>query len=514
LNQLDAQPLPGTEGAALPFWSPGSDFLGFFAGGKLRKISASGGPPIDLCEAPTGRGGTWSRDDVIIFSPNSNAPLYRVSSGGGIPEPVTELKLDEAEWSHRWPHFLPDGRHFLFFIGRTLDTTTNEIGGIYAASLDSRESALILGVSSRMEFAQGYLFFLRQDTLVARPFDPSHLEFQGDAIPITPDVAGTVGIYGGAQFSVTESGLLIYHSGGGAHRESELVWFGREGNRLEAVGEPDEYWNPRLSHDGMRVAASILNPQTTGRYSIWVHDLPRNVRTRFTFEGVDNDAPVWSPDDSTIIFDSARGKSAGTLYKKVTSGRGRAELLFPEDNQTVDIPTDWSPDGQFVLFHRLSAKANTDIWVFNVADEKPVPLYEEKSNESYARFSPDGKWIAYVSDESGRNEIYMQTFPDASGKWQISAKGGRMPAWRADGREIFFLAPDGKLMAVDVKTEPILEVGVPTALFNLPAEGVQEHPYDVTVDGNKFLVITTDQDKSGVATPITLVVNWDADLKK
>jgi len=501
LDALSARVLPGTEGAINPFWSPDSRSLGFFAYGKLKKIEAAGGPPLTLCDAPNGRGGTWNREGVILFTPNTTAPLYRVSASGGVATAVT--KLDEGarrrqERSHRWPSFLPDGNHFLY------------VGvGIRVASLDSPEGKLLpLNANSNALYAQGHLLFMREQTLMAQPFDVKRLETTGDAVPITEQVQVGGGGAKGA-FSVSEQGILAYRTGD-VGSGSQITWFDRSGKQTGVLGDLANYASVHLSPDGKRTAVSIA-----GRNGdIWIYELARGLRTRLTFDPESQHDVIWSPDGNRLVFNSSR-KGRLDLYQKAADGTGSEELLVESD---VDkYPNSWSPDGRFLLYSTTFdvPKTGTDLWVLPVSgDRKPFPFLQTEFNESRAKFSPDGGWIAYQSDESGRDEVYVTLFPGPGGKRQISTAGGTFPRWRSDGKEIFYLAPDNKLMAVEVKgQEATLEVGAARVLFDIqPGNPISGYQYDVTSDGQHFLVNTSVAQKA--SSPITVVINWAAGLKK
>jgi Tol biopolymer transport system component/tRNA A-37 threonylcarbamoyl transferase component Bud32 len=512
LDALTAQPLAGTDGispASPPFWSPDSQFIGFFAGGKLKKIDASGGPPQTLCDAANPRGGTWNRDGVIIFTPNSTGPLHRVSAAGGASTAVTKLDESRRQSTHRWPYFLPDGHHFVYRVGSSGSTVLNENNGVYLGSLESQEQRLILRTDTSVAYVSGHLLFAREGTLMAQPFDEKSLQLTGDAFPIAEhlqfDVAGTRAI-----FSVSENGVLAFQSGT-ARGNNRLIWFDRSGKQTGQIGEPGFYAQPRLSPDGQKLAVIIFDTQA-GSTDIWLYELARNVPTRFTFDPAFDTNPIWSPDGSQVAFTSNR-KGPYDIYQKASSGAGSEEVLF-ESNEGKNT-TSWSADGRFIAFHNADTKANTklDIWILPLFGErKPFPFLQTQFNESNAQFSPDGHWIAYVSDESSSNQVYIAPFPGPGGKWQASRAGGSELRWRGDGKELFFLAPDNKLMAVEVNAkESTLEIGNAEPLFEVhPATNPGTH-YDATRDGKRFLVCSAGE---GSSAPITLVVNWTADLKK
>ncbi|MEP6707320.1 MAG: protein kinase [Pyrinomonadaceae bacterium] len=506
LDALSARPLAGTEGASFPFWSPDSRFLGFFAGGKLKKIDAAGEPPLTLCSAGEGRGGTWNHDGVIVFAPQQLGALYRVSESGGASTPVTKVLETTVGGSHRWPYFLPDGQHFLYLGGRG---STSETTAIYVASLESQESKLLLHANSKAEYAQGHLLFLRDGTLMAQPFDAKRLEATADAFSIAEQIQTPAGLTMGGIFSVSENGVLAYQTGA-AIGGSQLTWFDRSGKPLSVLGDLALYSNLRLSPDGKRLTVNITDPQT-GLSDIWLYEVARGLKTRFTFDPSEERGAVWSPDGSRIVFASNR-KGNFDLYQKATSVVGSEELLL--ESNANKFASSFSPDGRFLLHSTADPKAKLDLWVLPLeGDRKPFPYLTTEFAETAGQFSPNGRWIAYSSDESGRNEIYVAPFPSPVGKRQISTAGGSAPKWRGDGKEIFYRAAENKLMAVEVNGEGAsLEVGAVWALFEARPGG-PGNVYDVTADGQRFLVNTALEQKAPSA-PITLVINWTADLKR
>jgi serine/threonine protein kinase/Tol biopolymer transport system component len=513
LDTLTAQPLAGTEGVtaqASVFWSPDNRFIGFFAGRKLKKIDLSGGTPQTLCDAPNARGGTWNRDGVIVFSPNISGPLHRVSAMGGASNPVTKLDESRRQITHRFPYFLPDGQHFLYRVGAIGSAAQSESNGVYLGSLGSDEQKLILRTDSSVAYASGYVLFAREGTLMAQPFDEKSFQLTGDAFPIAEHLQLDLGS-SRAIFSVSENGILAFQSGIGQVNYSRLIWFDRSGKQIGEVGEPALYLQPRLSPDGQKVALAIFDIQTSST-DTWVYELARNVPTRLTFDPSFDSNPMWVPDGSRLIFTSNR-KGGNDIYQKASSGAGSEELLF-ESNENK-VATSLSSDGRFVAYTNTDTKGNSkqDLWILPLfGDRKPFPFLQTQFNEFGAQFAPDGHWIAYISDESNNSQIYIAPFPGPGGKWQVSRNGGTEPRWRGDGKELFFLAPDNKMMAVTVNAkESSLELGNAQPLFDArPATTVGTH-YDVTRDGKRFLI---DMAGEGSSAPITLVVNWTADLKR
>jgi eukaryotic-like serine/threonine-protein kinase len=486
-----------------PFWSPDSRFLGFFAGGKLRKIEVSGGPPITVCDAPNDRGGTWSRDGVIVFEAAYPAALQKVSASGGVPTAATTL--GRGEFGHVRPFFLPDGRHFLYRV----HTNVSEVGGpLYLASLDSAEHKLLLNVdSSNVLYTQGHLLFLRETTLMAQPFDAQRLVLTGEALPIAEQIQTQNSPPSGV-FSASGNGVLAYQTG--TADGSQLVWFDRSGKQIGVLGDSAAYSDLALSPDGKRASVSIPNQAGKGR-DIWLYDVARGLRTRFTFGPADQAGSLWSPDGSRIVFTSNR-KGHFDLYQKASSGAGAEEVLL-EDNLNK-YPLSWSPDGRFILYGSKGGPTlNGLLFVLPLfGDRKPLPFLQTQFNETSGQFSPDGRWVAYQSNESDRNEVYVAPFPGPGRKWQISTAGGSAPRWRHDGSEIFYLAPDNKLMAVAVNAQgSSFDVGAVKPVFQTRITGFGYY-YQVSADNQHFLINTTSE--QAASAPITVVLNWTAGLKK
>jgi WD40 repeat protein len=509
LDSLQAQPLAGTGGAIYPFWSPDSRYIGFFADGKLKKISLNGGPAQTLCDAPgIGRGGTWNREGVILFAAGNG--LSRVPAAGGVPVPVTKLEGG----NYRNPVFLPDGRRFLYVAIGGKDN------GIHLESLDSKESRRIVPDDSQPAYLDGHLLFVRDQTLMAQPVDQKTMNPRGDLFPVAEQVSSTPN---GAEklYSISENGVLIYQAGGlGGGRQH--LWFDRAGKELDAVGGPVRSVNNfALSPDGKRVAIERL---TGSGSDLWISDLEHSTESRFTFDASRNLLPVWSPDGSKVAFASNRGGGVFNLYQRASNGTGQDELLL--ESKETKVAWDWSRDGRFLIFGSQSSKG----WYLRVlpltGDRKPVPLVQSEFTNTGGQLSPDGRWLAYTSNESGRPEVYAVPFapgPEgapaipAVGKWQISTAGGTQPRWRGDGKEMFYMAPDGKLMAVEVKTSsPTFERGTPQGLFesrsDVPATDAFRWGYVTSADGKRFLITTAGQ--GGEQPPLTVVVNWLAGSKK
>jgi hypothetical protein len=440
---------------------------------------------------------------VIVFNPANLVALQKVSASGGAPTAGTVLAPGEV--AHMRPSFLSDGRHFLYRV------FAGSVGGpIYVASLDSSERKLLFNADSQdVLYTQGHLLFLRENTLMAQPFDEHRLEVTGDAVPIAEQVqtTGTNPPYG--VFSASKTGVLAYQAGGDA-AGTQLLWFDRTGKQTSVLGDSAPSANIELSQDGKRALVSLLEQGRSTR-GIWIYDIGRGLRTRFTFDTSDDRDPIWSPDGTRVVFNSNR-KLHYDLYQKAASGAGGEDVLF---NDNLDkIPVSWSSDGRFILYTVSGKATGFDLFVVPLAgDRKPVPFLNTKFNETSGQFSPDGRWVAYQSDESGKSEVYVAPFPGAGGKWQVSIAGGDYPRWRRDGAEIFYLASDNKLMAAAVNGKgQNFEVGVVTQLFQTRAVTRLGSHYDVSADGQRFLINTRPEQTAAAA--ITVVMNWAAGLKR
>ncbi len=506
LDELEARPFPGTEGAGYPFWSPDGKSIGFFANAKLKRVDSSGGPPLTLCDASVGKGGTWSEDDVILLAPSFNGPIHRVSAAGGESTPVTEVDASRGENSHRFPVFLPGGNRFLYFARATgAAAASDDASGsmIYAGSLDGEASRSLFRCQSQVTFASGHLLFVRENALMARPFDSESAEFTGDAFPIVDQVnflpAASRGI-----FDASQNGQLIYLAGA-ATPGSKLKWLDRNGKDIEILGDLATYDEPSISPDGKKVAVVVTDPRNS-TWDVWVYEASRGVRTRFTF-GPDalNGNPIWSPDGSRLIYRSDRAAKAN-LYSKAFAGSATEELILDTDEPKG--PTSYSRDGKYLLFSSYATDTKADVWIMSMEGETDIqPLLRTEFMEGGAVFSPDGKWVAYSSDESGRFEVYVMPFPGPGRKWQVSSAGGLTPRWRGDGGELYFQTLNNQIKAVSLGyQDSALIVGADEELFQFPTG----RGYDVSADGQKFLVV---DEEDRVFSPLTLVVNWTAELE-
>jgi Tol biopolymer transport system component len=505
LGSHGARNLPGTEGASYPFWSADGRSLAFFADAQLKKLEVSGGPVQTIGDAPSGRGGTWNKDGVIVFAPSVTAGLYRVPASGGTPTKISDIDKSLGQSGLRWPMFLPDGRHFLYLAANF----TGQKGGniIYVGALDSKEKHFVVESTANAAYAApGYLLFYRDKTLYAQPFDLKRFALTGEATVILPDVQFLPQVKR-AVFAVSDQGLLLAQSGSEAAL-SQLTWFDRKGNTVGAVGKPEVYGNVFLAPNGRSVAIDKTDMSSLN-IDVWTYELQSYSAKRLTFDpGIDS-VPVWSPDAARLVFSSNRQIYFG-LYLKNSDGATDEKGIVQED-EIGSFPSDWSRDGKYILYCRGS-----DLGLLTYPELKSSIFLKAPSVLRNGQFSPDGKWVAYASNESGKWEIYVTSFPDARGKWQISSGGGEQPRWRGDGKELFYLSLDGKMMAAPVTTGAHFDAGTPVALFqSTPRQPVLVYDlfvYDVSRDGERFLINT--QVKQGESAPMSVVLNWTAKLEK
>jgi serine/threonine protein kinase/Tol biopolymer transport system component len=506
LDSLVARALPGTEGARHPFWSPDSRALGFFAGGKLKTTELSAGTPQILAEASLDpRGGTWGLDGTIVFAPAFQGSLLRVAATGGKVSPAIALDSIRKEQTHRWPSFLPDGRHFLYYTSRG---GGEEPGEIFVGSLDEQPPRRVLESSSLAMFAApGYLLFVRGKTLLAQPFDLDQLRLNGKPVAVADQLSLSGSTAGLRTFSVSSSGVLAYHAGSG--NKTQLAWLDRAGRELGVLGKAADHYAPRLSPDGTRLAENLWDSDSSTNGDIWLTDLARSIASRFTFDPAEDTQPVWSPDGKRLFFASSR-QGVQQLYQALADRPGSEELLLRSG--AWKLADDVSPDGQFLIYETLDPKAQIDLWLLPLSgDRSPKPFVVTPFGEWGAQFSPDGRWVAYASNESGRSEVSVQAFPGPGGKWQVSSEGGTMPRWSKDGRELFYLGAEGRLMAAEVRLSPSFDSRVPTALFKVSLLESPDRQYDVSPDGTRFLVNRVS--KGTEAAPMTVVLDWAAGLE-
>jgi eukaryotic-like serine/threonine-protein kinase len=498
LDGTVVRPLFGTEGAYSPFWSPDSKSIAFFAEGKLRRIDLTAPTATAICDTRgPGRGGTWTSDGRILFAALATS-IFEVPASGGAPSPLTKFDAVNRDAAHYWPQALPGG-NFLYMA----QSAQPDGSGVYAASLaDPNHRVRLISTDTNAIYASGYLLWMRGTTLMAQPFDPKNLKLTGEAAPVA-DPVGKSAITGRMNVAASSNGLLLYSASG----SNQLTWLDPTGKPSGTLGEPNDYVIFRISPDGRRVAAAIGNPT---RADLWLLDVERNVSSRFTFTAAGHSDPVWSPDGRMIVY---RWRNA--IYRKDPSGAGEEQRVTQAP--ALQSPTDWSRDGRMILFNQFSAGTATDLWVLpvtpdgNATGQARAYLHTQFSEQD-GQFSPETNpnWVAYSSNESGQYEVYVQAFPEARGKFQISSGGGRFPKWGAAGRELFYVSQNDKLMAVDLKLgADSLEPSAPRELFPLPTPTINFIPYDVTADGARFLVQAPPQQASSLA----VIVDWPALVK-
>jgi eukaryotic-like serine/threonine-protein kinase len=499
LNTLAARPLPGTEGGLGPFWSPDGRWIGFDADGKIKKTEVAGGPVLTLCDGFSFEGGSWGKDYIIFATARG---IMRVSPSGGEPEAVTAAAEGELQAE---PWFLPDGRHFL----HTATAPDLRQPAIYAGDVESKDApknrrrVVVAAISPR--YSQGYVLFMRGRTLMAQPFDTGGLETRGDAAPVAEQVDSRGGILG--SYGVSQNGVLAYSSG--AEGNAQLTWYDPSGKPVGTAGTPGQILSSAVSPDGSTVAFARVDQNGTG--DVWLLDLARGSESRFSFGPTFNMYPVWSPDSKTIAFYSRR-EGTTSIYAKARDGVGQEQAL--DKTPGIRVPLDWSRDGRYIVELVADPKTKDDIWILPLfGDRRSFVYLNGEFNEGDAKLSPNGQWLAYASDETGRSEVYLQTFPKPGGKIQVSTNGGDLPLWSPDGKELYYIGADRKLMAVEIKTSgSLIQPGTAKALFPVLGAGPGSYfAYDVSKDG-RFLIATPVQQSSNV--PITVVVNWAAGLKK
>ncbi len=497
LESRDPVPIPGTDGAGRPFWSPDSRSLAFFSDGKLKRVDVAGGPAVAICDAPTGSDGTWSRSGTILFDGAAADPIRRVPASGGIP--AAEVLPDTVHhYQVGWPQFVDDGKHFIYM-------NIGETSHIMGAAVGAKERHEIGPADSRCEMASGHLLYMRGGSLLVQRFDSGAMKLAGDPSPIAEAVRP--GGNGGADFSVSQTGVLTYVEG--APPIGRFVWMSRDG-RETVLPQPDQqmagFLNPALSPDQRRAAVRVLD-RRSGTRDIWIYDLVRGASSRFTFEPSNENNPLWSPDGDQLAYVSTSTDAPG-IHIRSASGSGSDRLLLRATNQPSS--TCWTHDGSTIFYTTFPSGSTSEIWTVSVADGKPTPFLQPKAYfVDEAQLSPDGHWLAYTSSESGRPEVFVQSYPDKAGKWQISTAGGYDPKWRADSKELFYLSNDSKLMSVTFRTTPSFEADIPKPLFTahvlVPGPNVRTH-YEPSPDGQRFLLVCPEDAGSAIRTEV--VLNW------
>jgi len=516
LGELKAHALAGTEGASNPFWSPDDRAIGFFAGGKLKTTEAGGGPVVSICEVTGSRGGTWSQSGVILFAETWGV-LHRVPSSGGTPDAVTTLDRSRVELSHRWPYFLPDGHHFFYFAAN-FSGGSAESASVYLADLESKESKLLFHARSNAVYTPGYILFVRDRTLMAQPFDERRLEIRGQPFPIAEQVQYDELVWRGV-FSSSFNGVLAYQ-GGNTGANSRLVMFDRTGKEVRAIGAAGDFASQRISPNGQELAVAVLD-SSVRNYKVWLYDLSRDKQTRLTFGPGRTTFPIWPPDGRSVAF-ASNHTGIYQLAQKRSDGTGSEEPILESD--ISKYPTAWSADGRFIAYNTTSpGKYATELWIVpRFGERKPYPFLQGNFDVGQGQFSPDGRWMAYSSNETGRPEVYVTPFPGGGSKWQVSGAGGTSPRWRRDGKELFYLAADSELMAAEVDgSGSSLQVAAVRPLFHLLLKtGIARFDinptsdqigYDAGPDGKWFVV---NAPPIGSPPPITLITDWTPELGK
>jgi Tol biopolymer transport system component/tRNA A-37 threonylcarbamoyl transferase component Bud32 len=510
LDEPSPRPVPTAENVSFPFWSFDSRFLAFFtADGKLKRVEASGGSLQTICDAERGVGGTWSQDGTIVFAPGPTTHLFRVSAGGGQAVPITKLDASRHETAHRYPSFLPDGKHFLYTALNLSGAVNDKGNAIRVATLDGKEDRSLLPVPSNAMVVGNHVFFAREGTLLVQRLTDRY-EPEGEPVPLGQRPNRTNWLYM-ANFAASEN-LFLYAPLFAA--TSQLTWMDREGKLLRNAGEPAAFSSPRLSPDGRRFAVDVLD-SSKNALDVWLYGADGTGASKFAFGPNNQAASVWSPDGNRIAFASDR-KSKGTkadVWIKSVEG-GPEEVLF--ENADSNFPLDWSRDGRFLAMQNLPEKGQRiyQLAILDLATKKTT-VFPAAGNNGVgdARFSPDGRFLAYDSDESGRSEVYVQTLLASGSRWQVSAGGGYVPRFRGDGKELFYLSLDNKIMAVPIEESPAFHAGPPGALFAFHPvlNSSTGNTYDVAPDGKRFLVDTLPADQS--SPPLSLLVNWPALVK-
>jgi serine/threonine protein kinase len=509
--------LPGTNGASYPFWSPDDAYVGFFADGKLKKVALSGGAPQVLAAATSGRGGSWGRHGVIVFSPQASGWLWKVNADGSNLAPLTEKIFDRAKnVSHRWPVFLPDGEHLLF-TALTFSNTADNYRGIYLGSLTGEAKIVAPSALSNVGYANGYLFYLDdKKSLRAAVLDAAKGTVAGDSLVVADLVGFQPSIFWGA-FSVAENGTVVYNPNVGAAL-SVLTWYDRAGKELGSVGDIGVLSNPTLSPDDSRLTIDIADAKATD-VNVWLNDLKRGTNSRFTFDSSEDVGGVWSRDGSLIAYRSLQANDTNVFVKQAQGLQPAKSILSAKQNaqETDDLaPNSWSLDNKELLCTLQPSAGGSQLVLVSISGGKMTRFLTTKTSETNGQISPDGKWVAYASNESGDWEIYVTTYPTAAGKWQVSRGGGTEPRWRGDGKEIFYIGAGSTLTAVPVSSEGTFAAGNPVPLFRsqlrAQVSSTDQFSYDVTKDGQRFLV--NRYAKPAQVAPLHIILNATAGLEK
>ncbi|PYU25833.1 MAG: hypothetical protein DMG32_11215 [Acidobacteria bacterium] len=504
MDSLEAKPIPGTEDAANPFFSPDSRWLGFFAGGKLKKVAVAGGAAVTLADVSFARGAAWSSLSAIIFAPATVSVLQQIPDAGGTSRPVTHF--DKAEPTHRWLEFLPDGKSVFFAGGPSTGNWATAKIAVQSLRTGERRELIQGGTNPRYALS-GHLLYAQAGTVMAAPFDAQRLQLTGAAVPVVEDVLQSSGT-GAAQYSISTTGSLVYVPGGVRALFRKLVWVSRNGVEQPIAAPPHVYYYPRLSPDGRRIAVTVVEEEQ----QLWLYDLARDALSRFSFGVHLNQNAARTPDGKRIAL-AASKEGPIQVFWQPSDGSGGLEQLTTSEN--VRFPMSFSPDGQLLAFSEVNPNTGMDIGILRLNDRKAEPFIQAPGNQTAAAFSPNGRWLAYSSDESGRPEIYVQPYPGPGGKWQISTEVGQEPVWNPNGRELFYGSRD-KMMAVDVATQPSFSAGKPRMLFSsglyLPSSNGFQF-YDVSPDGQRFLMIKQSEEAAAL-TQIVVVQNWFEELKR
>jgi len=508
-DSAEVREMAGTEGATFPFWSPDSRHIGFFAQGKLKKIALAGGPAQSLCNAHEGRGGSWNEEGLIVFAPTPFGGFETVSAAGGEPVPVRTGDPSQADVSRRFPHFLPDGRHVLYL---ARNSSGEDETGVFYGSIDGKPPKRLLSDQSSAIYVpgdstnEGFILFIREGSLMALPFDAARLEVAGGLFPVVESV-GSARHIGNYAFSASNEGALAF-AGERSNREAQLAWFDREGSEIDRIGKPQTIRQLDLSPDEQSIALSVRDDSGA---DIWLYDLPRDTASRFTSDPHLDLVPTWSPDGAYISFTSDRS-GLFKAYKKPAGGVGKAEPLLALEQQVAGAyGSDLSQDGQYFLFSVQASNSSYDLWAAPLDGRREAFAFlSTEFREGSGRFSPDTRWVAYVADQSGRHEVYIRPFPEADREWKISSEGGSQPRWRADGKELYYVAPDGTLMAVAIDAGDVIQAGAPKALFptriGISNFGTHLAAYGVASEGKRFLIANRTEESTAVA--LTVMTNW------